>query len=142
MKKSEGVISTEVGYIGGQTIQPGYKDVCSHTTGHAEAIRITFDPQKTSFESLARLFFEIHDPTQLNRQGPDVGDQYRSEVFYQNEEQKQITEKLIGLLKQKGIEVVTKVTKATTFWKAEDYHQNYYSKEEAIPYCHHYVKRF
>jgi len=142
MKKSEGVISTEVGYIGGHTSHPTYKDVCSHTTGHAEAIRIIFDPRKTNFEKVARLFFEIHDPTQLNQQGPDVGDQYRSEVFYFNDDQRQIAEKLIGLLKQKGINAVTKVTKATTFWKAEDYHQDYYEKEGATPYCHRYVKRF
>ena len=142
MKKSEGVISTEVGYIGGHTNHPAYKEVCSHTTGHAEAIRIVFDPARTTFETIARLFFEIHDPTQLNRQGPDVGDQYRSEVFYLSEDQKQVAEKLIGLLKQKGINAVTKVTKATTFWKAEDYHQDYYTKEGATPYCHRYVKRF
>lgn len=142
MKKSEGVISTEVGYIGGHTNHPSYKEVCSHTTGHAEAIRIVFDPSKTNFETIARLFFEIHDPTELNRQGPDVGDQYRSEVFYLNEDQKQVAQKLVELLKQKGINAVTKVTKATTFWKAEDYHQDYYAKEGATPYCHRYVKRF
>ncbi len=142
MKKLEGVISTEVGYIGGHTNNPTYKEVCSHTTGHAEAIRIVFDPGKTSFEKVARLFFEIHDPTQLNQQGPDVGDQYRSEVFYVNEDQKQIAEKLIVLLKQKGINAVTKVNKATTFWKAEGYHQDYYAKEGATPYCHRYIKRF
>lgn len=142
MKKSEGVISTEVGYIGGHKNNPTYKEVCAHTTGHAEAIRIVFDTGITSFEKVARLFFEIHDPTQLNQQGPDVGDQYRTEVFYLNEDQKQIAEKLIGLLKQKGINAVTKVTKATTFWTAEGYHQDYYAKEGASPYCHKYVKRF
>ncbi len=142
MRKLEGVISTEVGYIGGHTDNPTYKEVCSHSTGHAEAIRVVFDPSKTSFESVAILFFEIHDPTQINRQGPDVGDQYRSEVFYVNDNQKNIANTLIKLLQQKGIKVVTNVTKATTFWKAEDYHQNYYEKEGSSPYCHKYVKRF
>jgi peptide methionine sulfoxide reductase msrA/msrB len=142
MQKAPGVISTEVGYIGGSTKNPSYKEVCSHTTGHAEAIQIVFDPAKTTYENLARLFFEIHDPTQVNRQGPDIGDQYRSAVFYFNDEQKMIAEKLIGLLKQKGLKVATQLVKATTFWKAEDYHQDYYNKEGKLPYCHAYVKRF
>ncbi|MCX6230143.1 MAG: bifunctional methionine sulfoxide reductase B/A protein [Bacteroidetes bacterium] len=141
-QKEAGVISTEVGYIGGHTMNPSYKDVCGHNTGHAEAARIIFDPEKTSFEKLARLFFEIHDPTQMDRQGPDVGDQYRSEIFYMNPEQKEITEKLIKLLKDKGFKVVTKLTKATTFWKAEDYHQQYYEHKGNKPYCHGYTKRF
>jgi len=142
MEKSNGVISTEVGYIGGHTKNPTYEEVCTHTTGHAEAMRIIFDPTKTNFETIARLFFEIHDPTQVNRQGPDVGDQYRSEIFYTNENQKTIAEKLIGLLKQKGFKIATKVTKATEFYKAEDYHQQYYDHKGAEPYCHGYVKRF
>ena len=142
MQKTEGVISTEVGYIGGHTQHPTYKDVCSHTTGHAEAVRIIFDPMKTSYEKLAKLFFEIHDPTQYNRQGPDVGDQYRSEIFYMNNQQQKIIEKLIALLKTKGFNVVTKLSPATFFWKAEDYHQQYYEKEGSKPYCHAYVKRF
>ena len=88
------------------------------------------------------MFFEIHDPTQVNHQGPDIGDQYRSEIFYLNKEQKETTEKLIGLLEQKGYHVVTKVTLASVFWRAEDYHQQYYEKEGQTPYCHGYVKRF
>ncbi len=142
MRSQPGVISIEVGYIGGHTQNPTYKEVCSDTTGHAEAVKIVFDPAKISYEKLARLFFEIHDPTQVNRQGPDIGDQYRSEVFYTTPEQKLITEKLIGELKTKGYKVVTKVTPATTFWKAEDYHQDYYGKTGKAPYCHRYVKRF
>jgi peptide methionine sulfoxide reductase msrA/msrB len=141
-QKEKGVISTEVGYIGGKTKNPTYKDVCSHTTGHAEAARITFDPAVTSFETLARLFFEIHDPTQYNRQGPDIGDQYRSEIFYTNENQKIVAEKLINLLKQKGFKVETEVTKATEYYKAEDYHQQYYEHKGTEPYCHGFVKRF
>ncbi len=142
MHKTTGVISTEVGYIGGHTQHPTYKEVCNHTTGHAESVRIIFDSSKISYETLARLFFEIHDPTQLNRQGPDIGDQYRSEIFYLNEQQKETIEKLITLLKDKGFKIVTKVSHATNFWKAEDFHQQYYEKEESTPYCHLYVKRF
>jgi peptide methionine sulfoxide reductase msrA/msrB len=142
MHEMPGVISTEVGYTGGHTDHPSYKEVSSHKTGHAEAIRIVFDPSKTSYENVAKLFFEIHDPTQLNRQGPDVGDQYRSEVFYRNMAQKAIADSLIQLLRNKGLEVVTRVTPASTFWKAEDYHQQYYAKENGTPYCHKYVKRF
>ncbi|MFZ4414948.1 MAG: bifunctional methionine sulfoxide reductase B/A protein [Bacteroidales bacterium] len=141
-QKENGVLSTEVGYIGGKTENPSYQDVCMHTTGHAEAARIIFDPKKTTFEKLARLFFEIHDPTQLNRQGPDAGDQYRSEIFYFNPEQQQITENLIQLLKAKGLNVVTKISPATKFWKAEEYHQQYYEHKGSKPYCHGYVKRF
>jgi len=142
MKKMAGVISTEVGYTGGKKDKPTYKEVCSGTTGHYEAIKVVFDPALTTYEAVARLFFEIHDPTQWNRQGPDVGVQYRSAVFYGNEEQKSIAEKLIRILKEKGYPVVTEVLPATTFWKAEDYHQEYYDHQGSTPYCHGYVKRF
>ncbi len=142
MQKAKGVISTQVGYIGGTKPNPTYQEVCSHTTGHAEAVEVTYDASQTNFETLARLFFEIHDPTQLNRQGPDIGDQYRSEIFYLNDEQKEIAEKLIKLLKAKGFNVVTRVTPASTFYKAEDYHQQYYEHKGTQPYCHGYVKRF
>ncbi len=141
MQQAPGVISTEVGYIGGHIKNPTYEEVCSHTTGFAESVRIIFDPSKTSYEKLARLFFDIHDPTQVNRQGPDVGDQYRSEIFYLNQNQKMTAEKLIGLLKDKGYKVATKVKPATKFWKAEKYHQDYYKKEGGTPYCHFFVKR-
>jgi peptide methionine sulfoxide reductase msrA/msrB len=142
MKKTEGVLSAEVGYTGGHTDHPTYKEVCSGTTGHLEAIEVVFDPQKVSFEKIARLFFEIHDPTEWNHQGPDRGEQYRSAVCYRNDEQKQVTEKLIRLLKDNGYRVVTEVRKAGPFWKAEDYHQDYYEKNGHTPYCHGYVKRF
>lgn len=140
--KKDGVISTTVGYIGGKTNDPSYEDVCSHSTGHAEAIEIVFDTNKVSYEELAKLFFEIHDPTQINRQGPDVGDQYRSEIFFKNEDQKKISEKLISILKGKGFNVATKLTKATKFWPAESYHQDYYLKKQGKPYCHAYQKKF
>jgi peptide methionine sulfoxide reductase msrA/msrB len=142
MQKEPGVISTKVGYTGGRTENPTYEEVCSKTTGHVEAIEIEFDPQKTSYEKLARLFFEIHDPTQVDRQGPDIGEQYRSEVFYMNDEQKEITEKLIQILNDKGYKVATKITKASKFWAAEDYHQDYYLDRGSLPYCHGYTKRF
>jgi len=142
MQKAPGVISTEVGYIGGQGSNPTYKQVCSHTTGYAEAVMVVFDPGKTNFENIAKLFFEIHDPTQVDRQGPDIGNQYRSAVFYHNDEQKRTTEQLIGQLEKKGFKVATRVVPATRFWKAEEYHQDYYGKENGTPYCHRYVKRF
>ncbi len=142
MKTVEGVMNTEVGYIGGTSSNPTYEQVCSKNTGHAEAVKVTFDPQKTNFKTLAVLFFETHDPTQLNRQGPDIGEQYRSEIFYTTEEQKEIAAELIKELKNKGLDVVTRLTKAGTFWKAEDYHQDYYEKKGSRPYCHFYTRRF
>lgn len=142
MEKNPGVISVVSGYTGGSKENPTYEDVCYKNSGHIEAVEIVYDPAKTSFEELARLFFEIHDPTQVDRQGPDVGEQYRSEVFYLNEEQKKITERLIKQLEDKGYNIATQVTPATTFWKAENYHQNYYDKKGSLPYCHGYTKRF
>jgi peptide methionine sulfoxide reductase msrA/msrB len=141
-QKAKGVRSTDVGYIGGHTERPTYEQVCSGRTGHAEAVEVTFDPSITSFEELAKLFFETHDPTQVNRQGPDVGEQYRSEIFYVDDEQRQIAERLVEQLQTKGLRVATKITKAGTFWKAEDYHQEYYTRGGGSPYCHRYVKRF
>jgi peptide methionine sulfoxide reductase msrA/msrB len=142
MQKINGVISTEVGYTGGKTAHPTYKEVCAGNTGHYEAIEVVFDPAQTSYETVAKMFFETHDPTQWNHQGPDWGEQYRSAVFYRNEEQKAITQKLINQLKEKGFKVVTELLPATTFWKAEDYHQDYYDHKGDTPYCHGYVKRF
>lgn len=142
LQQVDGVISTRVGYMGGKTRNPTYKEVCYENTGHAEAVEVVFDPTKTDYEKLARYFFEIHDPTQLNRQGPDVGDQYRSAVFYVDETQKQIAEKLIKILKDKGYKVVTEVTKAGEFFEAEKYHQDYYNYTGKEPYCHFYQKRF
>lgn len=141
-EKEEGVISTQVGYIGGTKENPTYEEVCAHTTGHAEAVRVTYDPTKTDYETLCKLFFETHDPTQINRQGPDIGDQYRTEIFYLDDEQKAIAEKLKGILESKGMAVATNITKATTFWEGEDYHEHYYSKKGGTPYCHGYTKRF
>jgi len=142
LKKAKGVIGTTVGYTGGHTDNPTYQQVCSGNTGHYEAIEVVFDPSKTSYEEVTKLFFEIHDPTQWNHQGPDWGEQYRSAVFYRNEDQKKITEQLISQLKVKGFTVVTEVKPAKTFWKAEDYHQDYYNHKGSEPYCHGFVNRF
>ena len=140
--KLKGVLSSKSGYTGGLTQHPTYKQVCTGKTGHAEAVEIEFDPALVSYETLAKLFFEIHDPTELNRQGPDMGTQYRSAVFYTNDEQKRVAEKLIGELKAKGYKVVTTVEHAGVFWEAEAYHQDYYDKNGHQPYCHIYQKRF
>jgi peptide methionine sulfoxide reductase msrA/msrB len=139
---AKGVISTQVGYTGGFKENPTYKEVCSHTTGHVEALEVTFDPSQTTYEELTKLFFEIHDPTQANGQGNDIGPQYLSEIFYFDDAQKATAEKLIGLLQLKGLKVATQLKKATKFWPAEDYHQQYYEKEGGTPYCHRRVTRF
>ncbi len=140
--KLKGVFSAKSGYTGGLTDHPTYKQVCTGRTGHAEAVEIEFDPALVSYETLAKLFFEIHDPTEINRQGPDIGTQYRSAVFYTDDEQKKVAEKLIGELKAKGYKVVTTVEHAATFWEAEEYHQDYYERNGHQPYCHIYQKRF
>lgn len=142
LKKVPGVLSTTVGYTGGSTAHPTYEQVCTGRTGHAEAIEVEFDPSLVGYEALARLFFEIHDPTQVNRQGPDIGNQYRSAIFYHDEHQKKIAEGLIHQLRSRGYDVVTSVEKAAGFWPAELYHQDYYEKTGHRPYCHIYQKRF
>jgi len=142
MKKMKGVTSTSVGYTGGHTDNPTYHQVCAGNTGHYEAIEVVFDPSKTTYEEVAKLFFEIHDPTEWNHQGPDWGEQYRSAVFYRNDEQKKVTEKLISELKARGYKVVTEVKPAKIFWKAEGYHQDYYTHKGSEPYCHGFVNRF
>jgi len=142
MEQAPGVISVESGYMGGRTQDPSYREVSSHGTGHAETVRVVFDPSKSTFEELARLFFEIHDPTQVNRQGPDRGSQYRSEVFYRSVAQKEATEKLVSILESYGYDIATLVTPAGTFWGAEEYHQDYYVRKGGTPYCHKRVNRF
>ena len=142
LQQAKGVLSTTVGFTGGHTANPTYEEVSSGTTGHAEAVKVIYDPTFISYEDLAKLFFETHDFTQVNRQGPDIGEQYRSEIFYGDEAQKQTAEKLIGILNEKGFKVATRITPAGEFWKAEDYHQNYYQKNGHRPYCHVYRKIF
>lgn len=140
--KAKGVISTTVGYIGGTKDKPTYQEVKAHTTGHAEAIKVIYDADQTSYEELCKLFFEIHDPAQEDGQGPDIGDQYRSEIFYLTEEQKNTALRLIEILRSKGFEVNTGLTPASIFWEGEEYHQNYYEKTGDSPYCHIYTKKF
>jgi peptide methionine sulfoxide reductase msrA/msrB len=142
IQRAPGVISTTVGYTGGRTENPTYKQVCTGRTGHAETVEVIFDPSKTSYEKLAKLFFETHDFTQLNRQGPDIGTQYRSAIFYLTDEQKQIAERLTQQLREKGYNVKTEITQAGKFWPAEDYHQDYYNTTGKTPYCHLYRKIF
>lgn len=136
MKREPGVVSTQCGYMGGCVRHPSYEEVCEGNTGHVEVSRVTFDPTKTSFEKLAKAYFEIHDPTQKDGQGPDIGPQYMSKIFYVFPEQKAIAEKLIDELRAKGYDVVTQLEPADTFWTAEVYHQDYYDKKGYIPYCH------
>lgn len=136
LKKAPGVVSTRVGYTGGHVDNPDYKQVCSGQTGHAEAVEVVFDPQKTSYEKLLKLFFETHDFTQIDRQGPDIGNQYRSAIFYSDKQQRQMAEKYINILEQKGYKVATELKPASKFWEAEGYHQDYYFKTGGVPYCH------
>jgi len=141
-EKAKGVTNTVVGYIGGHVANPSYEQVCSHTSGHYEAIQVTYDPTITSYEEMAKLFFDIHDPTQTNGQGPDIGQQYMSVVFYANDSQKQIAQNLIDKLTKKGMKVATSLKQATTFYPAEEYHQHHYDHEGTTPYCHHYIDKF
>ena len=134
-KQVKGVISTIVGYTGGYKDNPSYKEVCRGQTGHAEAVQIIYDPNTVSYEELVKLFFKFHDPSQVNRQGPDIGEQYRSEIFYLNEEQRKTTEKVVKTLKEKGYRIATKITAASEFWRAEEYHQDYYGKTGNILHC-------
>lgn len=136
--KLPGVLKTEVGYTGGHTENPSYEDVCSHTTGHAEAVRVEYDDEKTSFGKLLDAFWKMHDPTQVNRQGPDVGDNYRSAVFYEDEGQKEEAEaskKALDASGEHSEPVATEITKAGAWWPAEDYHQHYYEKNPGRKIC-------
>ena len=142
LKRVDGVLSVESGYIGGKTPNPTYEEVCSHTTGHAEAVRVIFDPAKVTYEVLAKRFFEIHDPAQTDGVGPDLGPQYRSCIFYRNESQRQTAERVMQLLRNKGNEVNTLLLPEETFYIGEAYHQHYYEKTGGEPYCHVRTKKF
>ncbi len=135
----EGVIDTEVGYEGGHKDNPTYEEVCSHTTGHAETVRVYFDPSRITYEELLEVFWRIHDPTQLNRQGPDIGDNYRSAIFYHDDAQREAAERSMKRLESEGRysrPIVTQIAPAGKFWRAEEYHQKYFAKRGiSDPYC-------
>ena len=129
--KIEGILETEVGYCGGKMPNVTYKEVCSGETGHAEVVKLTFDSKKISYEKILEHFFEFHDPTTLNRQGPDIGTQYRSEIFYNNDEQKKISNSIIEKLNNKfNSKIVTKVSENKNYTRAEEYHQKYLEKNQ------------
>lgn len=136
--KLNGVEEVKSGYSGGKIKNPSYREVCTGRTGHAEVIQITFDPKIISFAEILEVFFATHDPTTLNRQGNDIGTQYRSVIFYHNEEQKKISEKVLSLLEKDKVydnPVVTEITPFSNFYLAEDYHNNYFEQNPAQPYC-------
>jgi peptide-methionine (S)-S-oxide reductase len=133
-----GVIKTAVGYMGGASKNPNYQEVCTDTTGHAEVVEVTYDPQQVSYEELLNVFWSIHDPTTLNRQGPDIGTQYRSVIFYYDEKQRELAEKSKQQLEQSGQysrKIVTEIVPAETFYRAEEYHQRYLEKR-GLGSCH------
>ena len=137
-KELKGVKEVTSGYIGGKTPNPTYKQVCTGLTGHAEAVEIEYDPEQVAYEKLLEVFFATHDPTTLNRQGADTGTQYRSGVFYHDEEQKAAAEKVIAALDAAKVfpnRIVTEVTEASKFYPAEDYHQDYFENNPFQPYC-------
>ncbi|MGB1551925.1 MAG: peptide-methionine (S)-S-oxide reductase MsrA, partial [Schleiferiaceae bacterium] len=136
LQKVPGVTATTCGYTGGVVKNPTYREVCTKRTGHYEAVHVVFDPEQVSFEELARVFFETHDPTQRDGQGPDIGPQYRSAVFFQNEAQREVAQKLKDLLIAKGYDVATEILPAAEFYSAENYHQDYYDNKGGTPYCH------
>ena len=142
MQQAPGVLKTEVGYIGGSVLHPSYQDVLSKKTGHYEAVRVLFDPSVTSCEEILKLFFQIHDPTQVSGQGPDLGPQYQSAIFYHHLLQKSCAENVMGLLESQGLILATQLFSAQVFWPAEDYHQQYYQNQQQTPYCHQFIKRF
>jgi methionine-S-sulfoxide reductase len=138
-QKVPGVISTRVGYTGGHTNNPTYRDVCTDTTGHAEAIEVVFDPEKVTYQKLLEVFFENHDPTTLDRQGPDIGDQYRSEIFFHSPQQQKLAEAEIEHRMASGDyakPIVTQIAAAGKFFTAEEYHQNYFAKQGVNWVCH------
>ncbi|MGE5106538.1 MAG: peptide-methionine (S)-S-oxide reductase MsrA [Sphingobacteriales bacterium] len=139
----EGVLKATSGYSGGHVANPTYKEVCTGETGHAECLQIIYDPAKISYDELLEAFWQVHDPTTLNRQGNDVGTQYRSAIFYHNEEQKQKAEKYKDELDKSGAwsnPIVTEIVPAQAFYKAEDYHQNYYNENGSQPYCYFVIR--
>jgi len=142
MEQIKGVSEVRSGFMGGSVENPGYYDVVRGDTGHLEVVEVLYDPSQVSFETLAKTFFEIHDPTQTDGQGPDIGSQYLSAVFVNSDKERRVVNRLIGLLEKKGYKIATKVLDASTFYEAEGYHQDYYERKGTMPYCHRRVKRF
>jgi len=142
-EKLEGVHAAINGYMGGHLNNPSYQEVCKGTTGHLEVVKVDYDANIVTFEELSELFFDIHDPTQKNGQGPDIGNQYLSAIFYNNQEEKNIAQALINILKNKGYDIATQLISVhnTPFFEAEEYHQDYYFKHNKQPYCHKYIKK-
>lgn len=143
-ENKKGVKEAVSGYMGGHTKNPTYHDVCYKRTGHLEVVQVAYNPNEVTFEELTKLFFEIHDPTQKNGQGPDIGEQYLSAVFVNDAQEEQVVKKLIAELEKNKYFASTKILDAKTneFYKAEEYHQDYYEKHSKQPYCHTYTKRF
>jgi peptide methionine sulfoxide reductase msrA/msrB len=142
LEKMEGVKDVISGYMGGATKDPTYQEVCEGDTGHIESVKVIYDPSLISYKELAKHFFEVHDPTQIGRQGPDVGEQYISAVFVNDANERETIKELIGLLEKKGYKIATKIYDKTEFYEAEEYHQDYYERHKKEPYCHRIIKRF
>jgi peptide methionine sulfoxide reductase msrA/msrB len=142
LEKLDGVKEVHSGFMGGHVKNPSYYEVVGGKTGHLEAVEVIYDKSKISYEQVAKTFFEIHDPTQVNGQGPDIGEQYLSAVFVNNDNEKNTIRKLIAQLEANGFNVATKILDKQEFYKADEGHQNYYNKKGSRPYCHHYEKRF
>lgn len=142
LEKLDGVISVDSGYMGGHVKNPTYMEVVRKKTGHLEVVEVVYDSSIVDYETLVKLFFEIHDPTQTDGQGPDIGEQYLSAIFTSDTEEKKIIYKLVGILNQKGLEIATTIHPSAIFYRAEEYHQDYYAKTRKQPYCHSYKKLF
>ena len=143
-QQAPGVFDADSGYMGGHTTNPTYREICGKQTGHLETVEVTYDPKEVSFETLSKLFFETHNPEQMNGQGPDIGPQYLSAIFTNDVEEEEIATKLINELETKGMNIATMLKDANEhkFYKAEEEHQNYYKLRNSTPYCHTYTKRF
>ena len=142
LQEMDGVSTVESGYMGGHVDDPTYQQVCSGRTGHAEVVKVTYNPFEVNYRALAKRFLEIHDPSQMNRQGPDIGTQYRSAIFTSTDSEREAVQELFGLLEARGYSIATTIEPHATFWPAEEYHQDYYEKSGRTPYCHAPVNRF
>ena len=142
LEKIDGVKEVTSGFMGGHLKNPGYYDVIRKDTGHIETVEVVYDPSKVSYETLAKTFFEIHDPTQEGGQGPDIGSQYISAIFVSSKEERETIERLVKVLEGKGFKIATKIMPKTPFYSAEAYHQDYYERKGSKPYCHRKIKRF